>query len=137
MSHECVLDAQPAFDAVYCEGIRAVDDFDVATADRLGFSIKLLGISSKVGDKVLQRVHPGAQRWVALRPHCFLSCTRLIWPGWPWWHLPLSRTIETQPPGCSAMIPTTTALGSTHGVLNGLFTVGNFVGPCFTQGRPL
>jgi len=81
----------PAFDAVYCEGIRAVDDFDVATADRLGFSIKLLGISSKVGDKVLQRVHP-------------------------------------------AMIPTTTALGSTHGVLNGLFTVGNFVGPCFTQG---
>eukprot|EP01047_Picozoa_sp_COSAG01_P024278 COSAG01_NODE_1496_length_10123_cov_3.358739_9_plen_36_part_00 len=35
------------------------------------------------------------------------------------------------------MIPTTTALGSTHGVLNGLFTVGNFVGPCFTQGRPL
>eukprot|EP01047_Picozoa_sp_COSAG01_P024279 COSAG01_NODE_1496_length_10123_cov_3.358739_10_plen_205_part_00 len=91
MSHECVLDAQPAFDAVYCEGIRAVDDFDVATADRLGFSIKLLGISSKVGDKVLQRVHPGAQRWVALRcaPICFLSCTRLIWPGWPWWHPPL------------------------------------------------
>jgi homoserine dehydrogenase len=83
--------SQPAFDDVYCEGIRAVDDFDVATAEKLGFSIKLLGITSKVDGAVMQRVHP-------------------------------------------AMIPKDTALGSTHGVLNGLFTMGNFVGPTFSQG---
>ena len=33
-----------------------------------------------------------------------------------------------------ALIPKDTALGSTHGVLNGLFSVGDFVGPCFAQG---
>jgi homoserine dehydrogenase len=33
-----------------------------------------------------------------------------------------------------ALVPTTTSLGSTHGVLNGLFSVGNFVGPVFSQG---
>lgn len=83
----------PAFDAVYSEGIRKIGDYDVAKADELGFSIKLLGISSKTADgRVLQRVHP-------------------------------------------AMIPLTTALGSTHGVVNGLFTMGDFVGPTFTQGR--
>ena len=62
-------------------------DYDVAKADELGFSIKLLGISSQTDSgAVLQRVHP-------------------------------------------AMIPKTTALGSTHGVINGLFTMGDFVGP--------
>jgi len=86
----------PDFDAVYCEGIRGdrgnpIDDFDVATADKLGFSIKLLGITSQVDGKVLQRVHP-------------------------------------------AMIPNYTGLGATHGVLNGLFTIGDFVGPTFIQG---
>jgi len=83
----------PAFDAVYSEGIRTIGDYDVAMADKLGMSIKLLGISSKTASgAVLQRVHP-------------------------------------------AMIPVTTALGSTHGVVNGLFTMGDFVGPTFTQGR--
>ena len=67
-------------------------DYDVAKADELGFSIKLLGISSQTDSgAVLQRVHP-------------------------------------------AMIPKTTALGSTHGVINGLFTMGDFVGPTFSQG---
>jgi homoserine dehydrogenase len=83
----------PAFDAVYTDGSRTVGDYDVAMADKLGFSIKLLGITSATASgKVLQRVHP-------------------------------------------AMIPVTTALGSTHGVVNGLFTMGDFVGPTFTQGR--
>ena len=27
------------------------------------------------------------------------------------------------------------APGATHGVLNGLFTIGNYVGPVFSQGR--
>ena len=67
-------------------------DYDVAKADELGFSIKLLGISSQTDSgSVLQRVH-------------------------------------------LAMIPKTTALGSTHGVINGLFTMGDFVGPTFSQG---
>ena len=59
-------------------------DYDVAKADELGFSIKLLGISSQTDSgAVLQRVHP-------------------------------------------AMIPKTTALGSTHGVINGLFIQETF-----------
>lgn len=33
-----------------------------------------------------------------------------------------------------ALIPLTTSLGSTHGVTNGLLTVGDFVGPVFSQG---
>ena len=33
-----------------------------------------------------------------------------------------------------ALIPKDTALGGTHGVLNGLFCVGDFVGPVFAQG---
>ena len=83
---------RPNFDAVHAEGIRTIADADVANADALGYSIKLLGIASKTdGGKVLQRVHP-------------------------------------------ALIPKDTALGSTHGVLNGLFSVGDFVGPCFAQG---
>lgn len=83
----------PAFDAVYTEGIRSIADYDVAMADKLGMSIKLLGISSQTASgAVLQRVHP-------------------------------------------AMMSVSTALGSTHGVVNGLFTMGDFVGPTFTQGR--
>ena len=83
---------KPNFDAVHAEGIRAITEEDVNNADALGYSIKLLGIASKMDDgAVLQRVHP-------------------------------------------ALIPADTALGGTHGVLNGLFAVGDFVGPCFAQG---
>ena len=35
--------ALPAYDGVYTEGIREVQGADVAMADTLGFSIKLLG----------------------------------------------------------------------------------------------
>ena len=33
-----------------------------------------------------------------------------------------------------SLVPLNTSLGSTHGVLNGLFSVGEFAGPIFTQG---
>ena len=64
-------------------------------ADKLGFSIKLLGIATQVETRdgtpaVIQRVHP-------------------------------------------ALVDKNTALGGTHGVLNGLFTLGDFVGPVFSQ----
>jgi homoserine dehydrogenase len=83
---------KPAFDSVHVEGIRAISGADVSLADKLGFSIKLLGIVSTESDgTVKQRVHP-------------------------------------------ALIPVTAALGATNGVLNGLFSVGDFVGPVFSQG---
>ena len=64
-------------------------------ADKLGFSIKLLGIATQIETRdgtpaVIQRVHP-------------------------------------------ALVDKNTALGGTHGVLNGLFTLGDFVGPVFSQ----
>jgi homoserine dehydrogenase len=44
--------------SVHIEGIRHVDAVDIAYADELGYTIKLLGIARRAGDEVEQRVHP-------------------------------------------------------------------------------
>lgn len=46
------------FDAVYTEGIRAVQLEDVAYAEQLGYRIKHLGIARRTEDGVELRVHP-------------------------------------------------------------------------------
>ena len=47
-----------AFDAVHVEGIRHVSALDIAFADELGYSIKLLGIAVQTEAGVAARVHP-------------------------------------------------------------------------------
>ena len=46
------------FDCVHVEGIRAVEQRDVAFAERLGFAIKLLGIAQRTADGISLRVQP-------------------------------------------------------------------------------
>ncbi|MEQ8443387.1 MAG: homoserine dehydrogenase [Alphaproteobacteria bacterium] len=46
------------FDGVHVEGISRIAAADFAHAEELGFRIKLLGIASREGDGVCQRVHP-------------------------------------------------------------------------------
>jgi len=44
--------------SVHIEGIRHVDALDIAYADELGYTIKLLGIARRAGEEIEQRVHP-------------------------------------------------------------------------------
>lgn len=46
------------FEDVYVEGIERVDPADIAYADELGYTIKLLGIARRAGEKIQVRVHP-------------------------------------------------------------------------------
>jgi len=46
------------FDSVYVEGIGGISAFDIASAEELGYRIKLLGVASLQADGVEQRVHP-------------------------------------------------------------------------------
>ena len=46
------------FDGIHVEGIREIAPIDIEFAKELGFGIKLLGIASKDGDEIEQRVHP-------------------------------------------------------------------------------
>lgn len=46
------------FDGVFVEGIRNITAQDIALADELGYTIRLLGIAEPTDDGVLQRVHP-------------------------------------------------------------------------------
>jgi len=122
----------PQYDAVHTEGIRDISGEDVAYADELGFSVKLLGIASRVeaveGEQGFQAspyrtcVVEGSDDQTGSLP--------LKPPVEP----PRSRPVVLQRVH-PALIPKDAALGATHGVLNGLFTMGNFVGPVFTQGR--
>ena len=45
------------FEGIYVEGIREIAPIDIEFAEELGFGIKLLGIASKNGDEIEQRVH--------------------------------------------------------------------------------
>ncbi|HEU5047517.1 MAG TPA: homoserine dehydrogenase [Rickettsiales bacterium] len=44
--------------AVYVEGIRGISVLDMDFADKLGYTIKLLGIAQRTEKGILQRVHP-------------------------------------------------------------------------------
>lgn len=50
--------AKPDFGAVHIEGIRRVSLADIDYAATFGYKIKLLGIATVEGGKLLQRVHP-------------------------------------------------------------------------------
>jgi|TARA_B110000444_G_scaffold253257_1_gene283814 homoserine dehydrogenase len=43
---------------IYVEGINNIDHIDIENADKLGFKIKLLGVSELKNNKIIQRVHP-------------------------------------------------------------------------------
>ena len=45
------------FEGIHVEGIREIAPIDIEFAEELGFGIKLLGIASKNGDEIEQRVH--------------------------------------------------------------------------------
>ena len=49
---------KPDFDALPITGIRDISSDDIRFAGELGYKIKLLGITKKVGDKILQRIEP-------------------------------------------------------------------------------
>jgi homoserine dehydrogenase len=125
----------PDYEGVHTEGIRAITGDDVELAEALGFSIKLLGISSRV--EPFEDEH--AFQKEPFRP-CVNRETNLgeALPGGPGGEA-MAGVVEERPVVLQrvhpALVPKGTALGSTHGVLNGLFTVGDFVGPVFTQGR--
>ena len=46
------------FDEAYIEGISALRDVDIAYAEKLGYTIKLLGITRRVKEGIELRVHP-------------------------------------------------------------------------------
>jgi homoserine dehydrogenase len=46
------------FDDVHVEGIRAISPLDIRFAEELGYRIKLLGLASRTGKGIEQRVHP-------------------------------------------------------------------------------
>jgi homoserine dehydrogenase len=46
------------FDAIHVEGIREISAIDIAYAAKLGYRIKLLGLTSKGENGIEQRVHP-------------------------------------------------------------------------------
>ena len=137
----------PSYDGVYTEGIRSITGEDVKLADELGFSIKLLGIASRIepfeGDPGFEEdpfrpcvgeeapdVHGkvGGKVPVQHRSGGKLESRQRV-VGEP---RPNPVVLQRVHP---ALIPKSAALGATHGVLNGLFTIGDFVGPVFTQGR--
>ena len=43
---------------IHVEGIRFIDKLDIDNANRLGYKIKLLGVSEIINNKIYQRVHP-------------------------------------------------------------------------------
>tara|TARA_A100001015_G_scaffold309133_1_gene408024 strand:- start:1511 stop:2803 length:1293 start_codon:yes stop_codon:yes gene_type:complete len=43
---------------IHVEGINFIDSFDINNANKLGYKIKLLGVSEVINGKVYQRVHP-------------------------------------------------------------------------------
>ena len=43
---------------IHIEGINSIDKFDIINANKLGYKIKLLGVSELINNKVYQRVHP-------------------------------------------------------------------------------
>ena len=43
---------------IHIEGIKNIDKFDIINANKLGYKIKLLGVSEFINNKVYQRVHP-------------------------------------------------------------------------------
>ncbi len=43
---------------IHVEGINFIDSFDIYNANKLGYKIKLLGVSELINGKVYQRVHP-------------------------------------------------------------------------------
>ena len=45
-------------DNIHVEGIRFIDQLDIDNANRLGYKIKLLGVSEIINNKIYQRVHP-------------------------------------------------------------------------------
>lgn len=49
---------KPDFDAVHVDGIRRVSLADIDYAASFGYRVKLLGIASIVGGRLMQRVHP-------------------------------------------------------------------------------
>ena len=50
--------AEIRFDEIYSEGIRGLAPLDFEMASELGYSVKLLGIAKKDGDRIEARVHP-------------------------------------------------------------------------------
>jgi len=126
--------ALPAFDAVHVEGIRAIGSADVALADELGFSIKLLGISSRIEPFESEDGFAGEP----FRP-CVDDANEF--GSLPVGHRAggkleeLQRVVGAPRPDPvvlqrvhPALIPKDAALGATHGVLNGLFTIGALPG---------
>jgi len=122
----------PQYDAVHTEGIRDISGEDVAYADELGFSVKLLGIASRV-EAVEEEQGFQASPYRTCVVEGSDDQTGSL-PLKPPVEPPRSRPVVLQRVH-PALIPKDAALGATHGVLNGLFTMGNFVGPVFTQGR--
>lgn len=49
---------QTAFDAIYLEGIEAIEPADIEAARDLGYRIKLLGVAVETESGIEQRVHP-------------------------------------------------------------------------------
>jgi homoserine dehydrogenase len=63
-AHKLAILASLAFgtrvdaDSVYIEGIANIESLDLATADELGYRIKLLGVATRTDAGIEQRVHP-------------------------------------------------------------------------------
>ncbi|MFD1701581.1 homoserine dehydrogenase [Methylopila henanensis] len=63
-AHKLALLASLAFgvapdpDGIYVEGITSITPFDLAMAEELGYRVKLLGVATRTGSGVEQRVHP-------------------------------------------------------------------------------
>jgi homoserine dehydrogenase len=45
-------------DNIHIEGIKQIDKIDIDNANKLGYKIKLLGVSELINNQVFQRVHP-------------------------------------------------------------------------------
>ena len=121
----------PNYEAVHTEGIRDISGADVMLADELGFSIKLLGIAS--------RIEP-VEQGMEFRADPYRTCVESKTSGGSsTLPLPVAEAPEGRPVVLQrvhpSLIPKDAGLGATHGVLNGLFTIGNYVGPVFSQGR--
>ena len=43
---------------IHVEGINNIDKYDIDSANRLGYKIKLIGFSEIIGNQIYQRVHP-------------------------------------------------------------------------------
>jgi len=121
----------PNYEAVHTEGIRDISGADVALADELGFSIKLLGIASRI---------EAVEQGIDFRADPYRTCVESKTSGGSsTLPLPVAEAPEGRPVVLQrvhpSLIPKDAGLGATHGVLNGLFTIGNYVGPVFSQGR--